>query len=412
MSESISDFVVIPEDAARKFREHLGLQPSQTPRIAFLAGPGDVAGTFDHWISGSFDPRVPVVAYSTMFYTLIDKLQAIALLIAEPTNIPENRDPRFRFVSIPRPRPVGRLSYCRANFAFSRRVVRELQSYEPHVVLVGTDTPWWIMSSIPRSTKIILTAHNNFWAMGRKSLSWKQRLKRRIESSGLRRVTAGVCTSEETRRQVIELSGKDGQRLYTEVPQVLARFLASVPRDGQLRTILFLGRLQAEKGVFDLLEAFEGIADRHPDTTLSFAGSGEAEDELRRRATSSRYGDRIRLLGRLNAEDVHQQLAETDVLVCPTRSEFPEGLALVVLEAAVHGVPTILSSVVPAKELVVDGCLEFPADDTEALEASLKSLAADVQKLQQLRAKVTEGRERFFNRSLSWGTMLYSALLW
>ncbi|WP_117190448.1 glycosyltransferase family 4 protein [Rhizobium terrae] len=409
--DNISDFVAIPDDAAQSLRTRLGLQPSQTPRVAFIAGPGDVAGTFDHWIEGRFDPRTPVVAYSTMFYTLIEKLQAMALLIAEPENLPKHRDPRFRFVSIPRARPSGSLSYRKASFTFSRKVVRELHEYQPHVLLMGVDTPWWVVSSIPRNTKIVLTAHNNFWPMGLEPKSIKDRLKRRMTSLSIRRVEAGVCTSEETRRQVVELAGGKAERFYAEVPQLLSKFLASPRQSDQLRDILFLGRLQEEKGIFDLLAAFENTAARYPHITLAFAGAGEAEAELRRRIAASSFSGRIRMLGQLNADDVHQQLAQTDLLACPTRSTFPEGLALVVVEAAAHGVPSILSSVVPAKELVAGACIEFPADDVRAFSSALNLLASDTRKLHELRTTLIQDRQKFFDRSLSWGTKLYSAFV-
>ena len=47
MEDNISDLVVVPDDAGDRLRASLGLKPSETPRIAFIAGPGDVAGTFE-----------------------------------------------------------------------------------------------------------------------------------------------------------------------------------------------------------------------------------------------------------------------------------------------------------------------------------------------------------------------------
>ncbi|WP_198539680.1 glycosyltransferase family 4 protein [Rhizobium sp. LCM 4573] len=411
MTDNLSDFVVIPENAPLRFRSRLGLMPSETPRVAFIAGPGDVAGTFDHWIEGRFDPRTPVVAYSTMFYTLIEKLQSMALVISEPEGLPKHRDPRFRFVRVPRDRPNGGFSYRKASIVFSRNVARELKKFEPHVVLLGVDTPWWLMRSIPKSTRVVLTAHNNFWPMGLKSNTLKDRLKRRMTSMSMQRVCSGVCTSEETRRQVIELRPGAGTGLYSEVPQVLSKFLRVPRRSEQLTRILFLGRLQEEKGVFDLLTAFEAVAFRNPGLTLTFAGTGEVESELRRRMALSPHRSRISMLGQLSAEDVHRELERTDLLVCPTRSTFPEGLALVVVEAAVHGVPAILSSVVPAKELVAEACVEFPADDAQALTSALASLANDTEKLHELQDMLAKGRQKFFDRSLSWGSQLYNAFV-
>lgn len=108
---------------------------------------------------------------------------------------------------------------------------------------------------------------------------------------------------------------------------------------------------------------------------------------------------------------MHDRLERADLLVCPTRSEFSEGLALVVVEAAVHGVPTLLSSVVPAKDLFPGAVAEVPADDVAALRAALDRLASSPEDYRALCRAVLERSDAFFDRSLSWGSQLYKALL-
>ena len=161
----------------------------------------------------------------------------------------------------------------------------------------------------------------------------------------------------------------------------------------------------------DLLDAFEALSPDHPDATLDFAGCGGGEEELIRRIAASPASGRVRYLGRLTGEEVHNILDETNLLICPTRSTFNEGLALVVVEAAIHGVPSLLSSVVPAKDLVADACVEFPADDTGALRDRLEQILSNPSLYRELRARTAQRREIFTDRSKSWGSELYRALV-
>ena len=141
------------------------------------------------------------------------------------------------------------------------------------------------------------------------------------------------------------------------------------------------------------------------------AGSGAAVAELRQRIAMSAVQNRVRFLGQLSAEGVHAALEQADVLVCPTRSSFNEGLALVVVEAAVHGVPSILSSVVPAKDLMAGACVEFPADDVAGLTNALRRVVAEPEVYAALRRAVASKGPLFRGGAQSWGVQLYRAMI-
>src|SRR3954453_2812428 len=72
---------------------------------------------------------------------------------------------------------------------------------------------------------------------------------------------------------------------------------ASSPPE-RVRRFLFLGRLDPEKGLFELLEAFARVREQHPEVTLTIAGEGPALDELRARA-----GEGVSFAGRIPYEE-------------------------------------------------------------------------------------------------------------
>lgn len=411
LDETVESCVDIDPEAPARIQLSYGLPQGRPLRFAYVAGPGDVAGTFEYWRAGQFDPRVPVIAYSTQFYTLVDKIDAEALILCESEELPSDPHPRFRFVRTPRRRDsLGRIAYRLEMARYARAVLREIRAFDPDVVLVGTDSPVAVFRGLPARTRAVMTLHNTFWPMGRRPTSLKARLKLAWTARALRRVGAAVCTSPECRTQFIALTSQ-AEGVFVQTPQVLAQHAGDGRERDALRRILFLGRIESDKGIFDLLEVFDGVADTHPELSLVFAGTGSAEDALREAISQARNRDRIAFPGKLTADEVHASLEEADLLVCPTRSAFPEGLAMVVIEATIHGVPTLLSSVVPAKELFQEAVVEFPADDVEALRSALQHLVSSPEDYRSLSRSAQEGSDAFFDRSRSWGSQLYRALL-
>lgn len=141
-------------------------------------------------------------------------------------------------------------------------------------------------------------------------------------------------------------------------------------------TALFAGRLEREKGVEVLLEAWRlaGIADG----TLTFAGDGP----LRSRVPNA--------LGRVAPEQLRALYASADVLVVPsvTTATFKEPWGFVVNEAMLQETPVIASDAVGAVAggLVRDGRngLVFAAGDARALAARLRALESDPELISRL----------------------------
>jgi len=142
-------------------------------------------------------------------------------------------------------------------------------------------------------------------------------------------------------------------------------FLARDPgkRTGRGDYALFVGRLSAEKGVLETIEAWREV----PEVRLLLAGDGPLYHEARRLA--ERYGGHIELLGQLHPEETLARIKGARFLVFPSRWYEPFGLSL--LEAAACGVPAIASRIGAIPELVIHyhtGLLFDPDNFTELVE--------------------------------------------
>jgi glycosyltransferase involved in cell wall biosynthesis len=137
---------------------------------------------------------------------------------------------------------------------------------------------------------------------------------------------------------------------------------------------LFVGRLEREKGVPVLLEAWRG-ANLGENAALVLAGEGPLRSQV------EHAGPGIEALGFVPRDHLPSLYAAADVLVLPSiRTEtFLEPWGLVVNEAMHQGTPAIVSDAVGAAAggLVQDGRngLVAPQGDAEALAARIRSLA-------------------------------------
>lgn len=143
--------------------------------------------------------------------------------------------------------------------------------------------------------------------------------------------------------------------------------------------LLFVGRLHREKGVADLLGAFERIERSLPEAHLLLVG--ERDPTALPEASALRARPHVHFLGEL--ADPRPAYAAADLLLLPS---LREGLPTVVLEAAAMELPTVAYAslgIVDALEADETGQL-VPRRDVEALARASISLLQQPERRRQL----------------------------
>lgn len=165
-----------------------------------------------------------------------------------------------------------------------------------------------------------------------------------------------------------------------------------VPQSGLL--VLFVGRLNRDKGILDLAQAFARLASRRDDVWLVVAGSDEAGigadfDRL--------CGDSLARVRRVGHTDLPEQyMAAADILALPS---YRESFGLTVIEAAACGVPAVASRVYGLTDAIdenLTGLMHAPGD-VAAIEVALERLIADPQLRGRLGAAARERALRDFS---------------
>jgi glycosyltransferase involved in cell wall biosynthesis len=146
--------------------------------------------------------------------------------------------------------------------------------------------------------------------------------------------------------------------------------------------LVYLGRLVREKGV--LLAANAAAAEGLP---LTFVGSGPLAEQIQ-----AAYPEAI-VTGWVQHATSVQYLRQARALVFP--SLWYETLGLVVLEAAAHGIPSLVPDTSAAREIVLDGVtgLHFKSGD----ELDLRSRMRELRDADLVRSLGRRAYERFWS---------------
>lgn len=147
----------------------------------------------------------------------------------------------------------------------------------------------------------------------------------------------------------------------------LFRNTARVSGKPEPKRVLYVGRLDALKGVDLLVEAFSCLIKRGVDAELQIVGGGSA-DEFRRvlgRISELRLSDRVKMPGVLPQSELVDVYSSATCIVAPS---FHETFGLAVLEAAACGTPAVAADVDGLRSIVVDGETGYLVQDRDPEE--------------------------------------------
>ena len=199
-------------------------------------------------------------------------------------------------------------------------------------------------------------------------------LGRRLIRATLAHASLVIALSEEWRERLLNICP-------TAKVEVLHNAVA-IPDTARVRrledhetTILFLGHLLRDKGVYDLVRAFALIAPRLPRARLVLGGVGNL-DEVRKLIQQLEIQARVSCPGWLGPEKKLAALATSTLFVLPS---YAEGMPMALLEAMSWRLPVISTSVGGIPQVIqneVNGLMLAPGD-IESLAAAMRRLLED-----------------------------------
>lgn len=279
----------------------------------------------------------------------------------------------------------------------------QMVRYKPTKIICGrTGYMLWQAYILSRlwSIPMVHSRHNRVMSP---SSGMIRKIIENVDAAIIRRCEGVVCHGPYLKRELQDI-GVEPSRLFEfdsgfkDIVEMAAK--VKLPKqlneDENRLVIAYVGRIEENKGVFDLLEASERLILDNPNLLLVYAGDGSAMKRLSEIVVEKKLQENVVMLGRLNREELVGFLSVAAVLVAPTKLSFPEGRCMVVMEGLVLGVPVIAPNFGPFPYLIkdnVNGFL-FKPDDVGDLEFCLRKVVIDekVRESLKLTARAT-GRE-------------------
>ena len=287
-------------------------------------------------------------------------------------------------------RVTRRLSFFRAAFDFLLDTVR----FRPRRVLCGVDGPFallaWAAARLV-GAQFIFLAHNAL------ALPTTSSIYRRVHRFVCRRADLVIAHGPFVRDEAIRLGAVPAQvvEFNNALDPEHAALVQSLPaksNEANDTTILYMGRVEEDKGVLDLLHAFRQLHPR-PGLQLRFVGNGSANGMLRQLVLQHKLQDRVEVLGPVEFESVFAHLKQATVVVTPSQSRFPEGFCKSAMEAFYVGTPVIAPNYGPFPYMVKheENGLLYPPDDVAALAQALQRYLEE----DGLRSRLEQGARRW-----------------
>ncbi|MEI4548484.1 glycosyltransferase [Pseudoalteromonas spongiae] len=165
------------------------------------------------------------------------------------------------------------------------------------------------------------------------------------------------------------------------------------PQQNNGLSLLMIGRLTYYKGHELILKALSQFTDEK--VTLTIIGSGELKEKLVGLANTLQLNDKVNFLGSVDGETLAAELVNTDLLCLPS-IEKTEAFGVVLLEAAMHGKPALVSNVEGSgmSWVVQDAQTGFVVKSNN-VDAIVQSLTNVINNKEQLKSLGVNARTRF-----------------
>lgn len=118
------------------------------------------------------------------------------------------------------------------------------------------------------------------------------------------------------------------------------------------KNIMYAGRIDREKGLFDLVESAKIICNQKADVSFIIAGDGRDLNKLKRKIKKIGLQNRFTFLGQVEKDQMIKLYQNATLFILPS---YREGLPTVLLEAMSSGLPIIATDVRGNRDLISNG---------------------------------------------------------
>lgn len=386
-------------------------------------GPQDVVEAYrqEHLGRAGRQPLVTDVSvpYANQLLEACTKAGASVWVVSPHPRLDRLEDGAFRLEHRPRPGwcQKGGLAWHLGIIGYQVSLMASALRYRANVAVIGAAYHYWLYALLrPFGVRIVPVLHCTFWPAGFRRTTRASRIVDWLNGRFWKRhVFASVVVSDECGRQIREIAGDVPGPILVAMPLFRRGLFAGVPEPPAQRrpfTVTFAGRVERNKGVFDLLEVAATLERRERGRfVFEVCGSGSALEELKRAVVERRLTSTIRVLGWLDRERMVQAYGRSHVVITPTTSSFEEGFCQVSAEAVLAGRPLVASRVCPAVEHLGRAVIEVQPGDIAGFADAIWRLADDPEFYEEKRSACPQAAGPFYEWDEGLGGRVLGLLL-
>lgn len=376
-------------------------------------GAGDIIGTYREWRQGRDDREEVSVTYSGQVYDACAGLGLQLYAVSPHARKEVVQEGDFLIEHRPGPRTSARgVRYYLVEAWRTLSLICTCIYFREDIAIVE-DCPLWPLWAIACcfGLRIVAVLHCALWPSGFRPASRKDRLLQRLTGWFWEHcVDASLVVSPECSRQIRTIAPGLNTPVVVGLSHFRKTFFAAVPPPSGDRNpfrILFAGRIERSKGVFDIVRMAAILEKDEPGRFFwEICGSGGDEEELRNLVETQGLSGRISLRGKLNQEQMCQAYGRSHAVIAPTTSRFAEGLAKSASEATLAGRPLITSRLCHGLDLLGDTLVEVAPDQVEAYVEAVRRLADDGALYEAKLRACPDASRPFLDEAQSWGSKL------
>jgi glycosyltransferase involved in cell wall biosynthesis len=382
-------------------------------RLFAALGPGDIVGARQSKIKG-MPIKETSIAFSEQLFSYCRKRGVKTLAISSNSRIDQLKDGDIILENRPKAMLGGGIRFHVSQITYAFYLAARAHRFGADIALVDSGTTHYFALAIFRllGIPVVVNLHNVLWPCGFPPAGVVARIVRTLNQLFFRYVAAGaIGVSPECKRQMLsESAGRIPFCEYRCQFELDGFKLSSPYKAGPFR-IIFVGRVEINKGVFDVLEMAKALRTQSPVPVIfDLCGDGTALPALRTAIHQNGLTDSVTAHGRLERERLLQFYATSHAAIIPTRSNFTEGMPQVCAEAMLSNLPVITSQVANAFDVIGPATVAAETDNIESYVTSILSLVENQELYAKLRAECPRLSLQFLDRSKSFPAALDEVL--
>lgn len=380
--------------------------------MIYIEGPGDVVESFRHWHSKEDVITETSRTFSGQFFDFCrrNKLNTYAVSYCKQMK----KEVTDGFYVENRPKLVLNMEtgilYHLTQILYGLWIVYIAIRYRPKYLSVTSGVTYWIILSPVKllGIQIIPQLHNTLWPKGYRPKTLMKRALLALDGLFFRYIATKIlCVSPEIKRQIERVSRERRDNIFLFYAQFYRKDfdgIPTIPHNERPFKIVFVGRVERNKGVFDLLDIAEQL--REDDVIFDVCGGGAALSELKRLSKIRGLNEIITIHGQLERPQLLTIYAQAQAVIVPTRSDFCEGMPQVIAESILLGRPVITSKLSNALDVVGNAIIEAEPDDVQSYVQAIRRLIYDPVYYESLCINCSPLKEQFLDGKKGLGDVL------